>query len=208
MGPVLLVPSPALCKAPSGPSCGADSSGQEGSDPFGQGTATGGLKDEPLNMIPRAGPALLRFSPSRQEHDCAALYSAAVLYKTKAPGGPGAQRRRRRRLHAPCDPGRTRPFPEQQGPHTAGPPQHPGCPAGPAAMPGTAPGSGAGGCWPTAACASLTTSCSWTTSAKGTWSRWGASSGLGRLPWTPSTPQVSACGASAGSVGCPGKAPP
>lgn len=31
---------------------------------------------------------------------------------------------------------------------------------------------------------------SWTTSAKATWSRWGALSGLGKSPWTPSTPQV------------------
>lgn len=36
MGPVLLVPSPALCKAPSTSSCGVGNGSQEGSDPSGR----------------------------------------------------------------------------------------------------------------------------------------------------------------------------
>lgn len=37
-------------------------------------------------------------------------------------------------------------------------------------------------------------SCSWTTFARGTWSRWAALSGRGKSRWTPSTPQVSTGG--------------
>lgn len=77
-------------------------------------------------------------------------------------------------------------------------------------MRASALGSGAGGGWPSAACASPTTCSSWTTSARATWSRWGASSGRARWPWTPSTRQVSPQRrpGSAGGKGWPPPDPP
>lgn len=85
-GPVLLVPSPTFYKAPSRPSCGADSSGREGSDPFGRGTVTGGLKDEPLNMILSAGPELFRFTPPGRSMTAQLYIAPRVLYKGEVPG--------------------------------------------------------------------------------------------------------------------------
>lgn len=81
MGPVLLVPSPALCKAPSRPSCGADSSGQEGSDPSGQGTATGGLKDELLNMILSPGRSCSVSAPPGVSMTAQLYIAPPILYK-------------------------------------------------------------------------------------------------------------------------------